>query len=276
MGVGAWLIMAIGPAAALMAYFYWRDRYEPEPLGLLLKVMLFGALSVIPAGIVEVLAGVKPSAPVAVAVMQAFLVIAVTEELVKFSVVRGVVYKHPEFDEPSDGITYAVAASLGFAAVENVLYVLGQKSVAQGISVALVRAVLSVPMHCLTGVVMGYFIGLARFSDSKRREHRLLLLAVVAAVLLHGAFDAMIFSHHPAGTVIEILILWMVALRLVTRAQALSPFKPGAAIASTPPGLNAPQSVSPSDCERVCPRCLRPWPPGATSCPGCHYSPPET
>lgn len=115
--------------------------------------------------------------------LDAFFEAAIPEELCKFAVLMGFAYPHKEFDEPMDGVVYGAAASLGFATLENVLYV-GQG----GVGVAILRAITAVPGHAMGGVIMGYFVGRAKFAPKQRS--RLLLAAIFWPTLLHGLYDA--------------------------------------------------------------------------------------
>src|SRR5712691_3948931 len=123
-----------------------RDKYDREPLRLVLKVYFLSFLFVIPAVFLELPAGLLSIGP-----LSAF-VVGVIEESIKFLFIRWLVFRRPEFNEPYDGILFAVVVSLGFASAENLLYVVGSGSV----TVAIGRAVLSVPAHSLWGVIMGF------------------------------------------------------------------------------------------------------------------------
>lgn len=221
------MVIAVAPAIALMYFFWLKDRYEPEPRNKIVLVMFLGALSVIPAIILETLGsrfadvaeeGVPPLIQLFV---HTFIVIALVEELGKFVVVRLTLYRDPEFDEPYDGIVYCVAASLGFALLENMLYVLSS-----GVGVGILRALLAVPAHALFGVGMGYFVGQARFATSKAVESQLLLIGLAVATVMHGAYDFVLFSARPLLmlTVLPLMVFfWVFGLHLVKKGVALSP-----------------------------------------------------
>ena len=182
--------MALAPALALMFYFYRQDRREPEPRGKVAKVMLWGALCVAPSIWWEMAYG--PSTlpregwPL---IRYAFAVVAFPEELCKLLAIMVSIFRDPEFDEPMDGIVYGVAASLGFAALENVLYVLGK-----GEEVGLVRALLTVPCHAFSGATMGYCLGVTHFSPARARLTGA-LGGLLLATLMHGLFDFCCFHH---------------------------------------------------------------------------------
>ncbi|MEW6280798.1 MAG: PrsW family glutamic-type intramembrane protease [Candidatus Eremiobacterota bacterium] len=265
------LLLAVGPGVALMYYFWLRDRYEREPRDKIVKVMVWGALSVISAVILEMLGeNLFPSPNEELPahfplLLHCFVVIAGAEELGKFVAVYFTIYRDPEFDEPYDGVVYCVAASLGFAIVENVLYVFKG-----GIGIGIMRALLSVPAHALFGVGMGYFVGRARFATSKGAEAALLGVGFLTAVGMHGAYDYVLFSGRPLIilTVFPMMVaFWVVGLWLVRRHVAISPFK------DRPPGLSSPaEPLPPCPSGQLCPRCAAPSVEGARFCGHCGSS----
>jgi len=178
------LIASLAPVLIILFYIYIRDRYEREPLVLLVRALVAGMLIVIPVFFVErflvtrmPLTGQIPSA-----VYNAFLVAGFTEETFKFLALLLLVWKSPSFNEKFDGIVYAVFVSLGFAAVENVLYVSQG-----GTHTAMVRGVTAVPAHALFGVTMGYYLGIARMYEELRKRY--LRRALLLPILLHGIYD---------------------------------------------------------------------------------------
>ena len=184
-------ILAVAPSAVLMWYIWKKDTVEKEPFGLLVKLFGFGALTVISAIVLELgaeaLFGTVLGDGVVYTLVENFIGVALIEELGKYVVLRKVTWKHPEFNYTFDAVVYAVAASLGFATVENIMYVF-----MNGVGTALLRAVISVPGHCAFAVFMGYYYGRARrchaYNDEKGARH-FLRLALLIPVLLHGAFD---------------------------------------------------------------------------------------
>ena len=224
----ALLAIAVAPGALLMYYFYKRDAHEPEPRDKVLKVMGWGAAVSVVAVIVELILMAAfqdmavPGSPLAV-FLNAFIVAALVEEVCKYGVVRGTVYNDPEFDEPYDGIVYCVAASLGFAIIENVLYVAGG-----GFGVGIVRAILSVPAHALFGVFMGYYIGRSKFAPPEGRA-KFHMMGLAVAVVTHGAYDYVLLSGKPmlALTVLPMMgVFWALGLWKVKKLVAESPFAP--------------------------------------------------
>lgn len=214
--------MAVAPAAALLMFVYLRDRYEPEPKRLVAYVFLAGALSILPAVILE--SGLLSLRPGTGVLYQAFVVAGLVEEGVKWLAIWLVGYHSPQFNEPMDGIVYATAAGLGFATVENLLYV-----GAGGVATGLTRAFLAVPGHALFAVAMGYHLGLAKFAPEARRRRWQLAMALVLPVALHGLYDALLLSDSgilPWLVLPLVAALWFSALRQIRLAEAGSPFRP--------------------------------------------------
>ncbi|WP_224250097.1 PrsW family intramembrane metalloprotease [Hyalangium gracile] len=182
---------AVVPSLLLLWYVYARDK-NPEPRGMLLKTFLLGALICIPVvpvamlleGMGQGMAGDMWGS----AFVKGVLGAAIPEELFKFLVLRAYVWRKHHFDEPLDGVVYGATASLGFATLENILYV-GE----HGVGVAVLRAVTAVPGHAFTGVVMGAFLGRARFAEPEQRTG-LLWAGLGAAIFLHGAYDVFLFT----------------------------------------------------------------------------------
>jgi protease PrsW len=226
MGLDTLIGMAVLPGFLLMMYFYKKDIHEPEPVDKVRKVLLWGAAVSALAIAVElplnyVVNETFAEGSMSHAFFMAFLVAATVEELCKYLVVRKTIYDDPEFDEPYDGIVYCVAASLGFAIAENILYVLGG-----GIGVAILRALLSVPAHALFGVFLGYFMGLSKFVEPpKRLRYHLVGLAI--AIFTHGLYDFVLFTGKPMVqlTVFPMMgVFWMLGLWKVKKLVAASPF----------------------------------------------------
>lgn len=251
-------VAAVLPAVLLVWYFQARDTF-PEPPGVLWATFAFGCLSVIPAVILGVTLEqtFQATHALSAAAFEAFVIAALCEEACKLAVLLGYSFRHSAFDEPMDGIVYGATASLGFAALENIMYVLDG-----GFGLAIVRGVLSVPGHAAYGAVMGYYVGRARAD----RERRWVLVGqgLLSAIVLHGLYDLplMLTGHDAAAgpatsparapigaaTMGLLVIVWVVTVvggwvwtvRLVRRLRAEQ--------ADAPPQTTAlPALPSPSD-----------------------------
>lgn len=183
--------LASAPVIIILVYIYFRDKYEREPIGLLIKALLAGAMTVIPVLLVN--SYVEPFKAnftgYAEVAYVAFIVAGFVEELFKFLALFLIIWNNREFNERFDGILYAVFISLGFAWVENIMYVYNY-----GHTTAYMRAFTAIPAHALFGITMGYFFGLAKFM----KKDRLLNFskAIIYPIILHGVYDFILMTRH--------------------------------------------------------------------------------
>jgi RsiW-degrading membrane proteinase PrsW (M82 family) len=190
------IIMALAPIATIVAYIYFKDKYEKEPTKLLVVSFLLGAIvSVIITTIFYIFFNsflpLEDKLSVWEQFKQAFFVVGFSEELSKYLIVLLFAQRHKEFNEPFDGIVYAVMVSMGFAATENIMYVLQH-----GASTALLRAFTAVPAHATFGILMGYFMGMAKFKPNKLFLN---LCGLLLAIVFHGAYDFFLFINFIPG-----------------------------------------------------------------------------
>jgi len=208
-------IIAIAPGLALALAIYFTDRYDREPLGLLVKVFIFGALSVIPTALVErILSSFNVFGGVLSAAYTAFIVAGLTEEFFKRGVVLRTAYFHRAFDEKLDGIIYAVFSALGFATIENIMYVVFRFSANP--TVGLYRGVLSVPAHMLFGVTMGYYLSLSKFALNEEIRKNYLRKALTVPLIFHGIFNFILMSKIPVLMILFlpfVAFLWAINLK---------------------------------------------------------------
>ncbi len=201
--------LSVLPVIVLMIYIYRQDKYQKEPILSLFKAFFGGILAI---SLDIVIVGAINRIWVSNTVFySAFMEAGIPEELSKFIMFMALIWWDKNFDEYFDGIVYASFIGLGFACVENIMYVFSAsaESFQSGIGTGVVRALLSVPGHFLFGVVMGYFLSLAKFKKENRFVY--LLSGLLLAMLAHGLFDwmLMISSVLPViGGVIYIVFLW--------------------------------------------------------------------
>lgn len=187
--------LALIPVAGLLAFIYFRDKKEKEPAGLLAGLFLAGMATIVTAIIGEtageaVLGLFFPADSMLKQAIDAVFVVGVAEEAGKFLVLWLVTWKNKNFNYSYDAIVYAVFVSLGFAAVENVVYVFDN-----GAGTAIGRMLSAVPGHACFAVVMGFFYSKAKYaslSNDKTGCARNLLLAVCVPIAIHGIYDAIL------------------------------------------------------------------------------------
>jgi len=221
----ALILISVLPVVLIVYYIIKRDKYEPEPFKLIAKSFLYGMIAVAPIIIVELILqkmGGRNSNNLSAAFYNGFIVAALTEELFKYFAVMLAVWKNPEFNEKFDGIVYAVAVSLGFALVENIMYVFQN-----GFGVGVTRMFTAIPGHATFGIIMGYFLGLAKFS---KNPGILKFLAILFPILAHGFYDFLLMSNEQLLVTIFfpfIIFLFFVSFKLMKTHSDNSRFKNG-------------------------------------------------
>ncbi len=178
------IVLSLAPVFIIAGYIYFRDKYEREPIRLLLLSLFFGALTVIPVMFVG----------------QFF---------------DGFTSLFAEFNDKLDGIVYAVFISLGFAAVENVLYVLGN-----GYGTGIMRAVTAVPAHAVFGITMGFYFGMAKFYE--KQQYQLKLKALFYPIVLHGIYNFILFTGIGWLTIVFLAFLIYLYFSGLKRIKKLS------------------------------------------------------
>jgi RsiW-degrading membrane proteinase PrsW (M82 family) len=215
--------ISLAPIVLILIYIYKRDKFEKEPMGLLFWSLGAGALITIPVVLIETghSAVVKFENQISAAFYQGFIVAGLTEELFKFLAFFIIVWRNRNFNELFDGIIYAVFISLGFASVENIIYVL-----VHGMGVGVLRAFTAVPAHALFGITMGFYFGLARFNPEKFRKY--LWLAILVPIILHGFYDFFLMSQNVLLLLLFIpfiVFLWIGGFKKMKKHSANSVFK---------------------------------------------------
>jgi protease PrsW len=209
------LALAIAPGIAICIYIYFKDKYNKEPIGLLLFSFILGILSIIPAILMELPFGKLQQQPEGQSSLNlaiyAFLVVGFSEEICKYIMVRFFAFKRKAFDDPFDGIVYTVMVGMGFATLENIGYVYQH-----GLLTGIVRMFLSVPAHATFAVLMGYHIGLAKFDPEHKTRH--LFYAILWPVVFHGTFDFFLFKGNTLLHVAGALGSFFIAIKLSRRA----------------------------------------------------------
>lgn len=220
--------IALAPGVAIMLYIYLKDKHEREPLSLLLVSFIYGIFSTLitlsisfPIDLLIVLR----KDDLVDQVYDAFLKVALVEEFSKFIFVRFILYRNKNFNEPFDGIVYAVMVSMGFATLENLIYVFQY-----GLETGILRMFTAVPAHATFGVMMGYFLGKGKFIHKRQVYYG--LIALLTATLFHGAYDYFWFIAQVTGVwtgiwvcaIISLVIGLVLSRKAIRLHQQASPF----------------------------------------------------
>ncbi len=201
--MNTWLTVGIAvlPAVILLIFIYFQDKHEKEPVGLLLGIFGLGVLSAIPAILAElvmtkIIDVTFGGTFLLYHMVTAFFGVAVIEEGVKFLAAYLLTWRNKHFNYKFDGIVYCLFGSMGFAAIENVLYLFRTESnlvLGMGIS----RGLLAIPAHAMCAIFMGYYYGNAKFAKSygdRSKCRKLLITGFLTACCLHGFYDFCIMT----------------------------------------------------------------------------------
>ena len=216
------LFLALLPGIIIIIYIFTKDKVEHEPWSLIFKLLIFGAISCIPAMFLEMFISVNlpdlPAGSVGYAVCNAFIVAALCEETCKYVLLRLGSWRNKHFDYRFDGIVYGVSVAVGFALLENVLYVMDG-----GLEVALMRGVMAVPLHAFCGVFMGIYYGAAKrysIEGQHSKAHLETLKALLVPMLIHGIYDSLAFMGTYAASILLlafVVFMYIVAAKRVNK-----------------------------------------------------------
>lgn len=210
------LSVAIAPGLALFSYFYLRNQISSEPSKTLFHTFLYGAILTFPILFIQHVFEFENI--IQSLFLRNVLFTSVLEEFFKWLILVMLIYKHVEFDNPYDGILYGASVSLGFATVENILYLF-----TYGVHTAFIRALLPVSSHAIFGVVMGYYLGRAKFAtDNSSRT--LLFVALIVPIGLHIIYNGILAIQEIwiYFMIPFMLFLWWLFLAKVKKAHMLT------------------------------------------------------
>lgn len=209
------LLPALLPVFLVFRKIYSLDKVEREPLGFVLKVLIMGAVFSVPCAFIEqVMEGILQSiydvSTIKYAWMEYTFGVALVEELSKYLVLMISVWSNDNFDYRYDGIVYGTTASLGFAALENVLYVMNF-----GTGISFGRAIFSIPGHATFGVFMGYYLSRGKHLYLNRNlfgTRFFQILALIVPMLIHGAYDFLLSEQVVAAGYNYIFFIFVIIL----------------------------------------------------------------
>ena len=212
------LLPALLPVVLIIWYVYSQDKKEREPVGMVLKVLIWGALfSLIDIPVERLLQGViqtyYPGETVEYELAENFFGVACVEEFTKWLVLYIFVWKSRNFDYKFDGIVYAVASALGFAGLENIIYVCNY-----GTSVAFSRALFAIPGHASFGILMGYFLSRAKHFELDGNgflSTLCMLLCLVCPICVHGAYDFLLSPAAEAQSFSAYFLVLVIVIDIV-------------------------------------------------------------
>lgn len=226
-----YIALGAAPGIAICLFIFYKDIYNREPKFNLILSFILGCLAIFPAIWFETFFGATNDGTVMGTAIYTYAVVAFSEEFSKFLGLRLYSYSRPSFDDPFDGIVYGVMVSMGFATLENVLYVLKYAQLGQGWQIGIQRMFLSVPAHATFGIIMGSFVGKSKFNKPKRVL--LMIAGLLGAIFFHGTFDFFLFvgqtgvvdtetgSALLVGGAITSFIVALVLSRKLIKAQRL-------------------------------------------------------
>jgi RsiW-degrading membrane proteinase PrsW (M82 family) len=211
------LALALAPGIAIAVYVYLHDRHEREPLWLLTLSFAYGAFST--------LLTLLFSAPLTLFIsyfhidsipdfVSAYFRVALIEEFSKFILLRFVLYYNRNFNESFDGIVYAIMVGMGFATAENIVYVFQY-----GFTTGILRMFTAIPAHAVFAVLMGYFLGKAKFTHRHTLTYS--VLALLSAAVFHGSYDYFWFISFVPGIWIGAVASLVLTIVLGRKAMRL-------------------------------------------------------
>ncbi len=230
------IFIALLPGIFWLVFYRRKDKEEPEPRILVLKVFFWGMVATLPAVLLELLAELifpySENVNLAQIFWGTFVVVAPVEEFLKYLVIKWRVYQRPEFDQRLDGIIYGTIAGIGFASLENVFAALGSApATSEVVSIIALRFLTATLMHTFATGIVGYYVGRARFNP--QREKALIARGLIIAILIHGAYNFVITLGVSAAIpfIIFILLGGFITLNQLIkylkrrRAQVFGPLK---------------------------------------------------
>ncbi|OUT95915.1 MAG: hypothetical protein CBB92_10865 [Flammeovirgaceae bacterium TMED32] len=239
------LLLSLLPGLIIIIFIFFSDKHEKEPIGLLAISFFFGILTF---GLSyytgDSLAEHYQMEPNNLwdELFFAFIIVAFVEEIFKFSFVRFILYRNHNFNEPFDGIVYTVMVAMGFATIENVIFVMQG-----GVTTGIVIMFSTVPAHATFAVIMGYYLGKAKFNEKKVAldidgdgipdirfntkvfTSLIAIIGFVIATIIHGFYDYFLLTSFMPGIWIMAFISLSIAVLFAQKAMTLhqdaSPFK---------------------------------------------------
>ena len=207
------LILALIPVGCFIGWIYYKDKYEREPPIKLVEYFVFGILVSILAIFIELyLSKLNNFNGILSNIYTAFFVAALTEEGLKSIILIPMLLREKNFNEKLDGIIYSIFLSLGFATIENIIYLMRER-IDLLFSLSITRGLISIPSHIMFAITMGYYISKYKFDKYNKKKY--LYFAVIIPILLHGVFDFILMIGYRWAIivfVVYLIFLWKINL----------------------------------------------------------------
>lgn len=195
------------PIMIIILLIYYKDKYNKEPIRVLLKYFIFGVIiSFIAIYIEKILIDKNIFTQDTDLIYTAFIVAGFTEEMLKGLVLLFLSKKEADYDEKIDGIMYSIFLSLGFATIENIIYI-NTKSSFSIFEIGVIRGIISVPAHIMFATTMGYYLSKYKFEKNKVKKRQSLFLMFLIPILIHGIFDFILLIQYKWTIVLFIIYL---------------------------------------------------------------------
>lgn len=218
-----WITLCVVPSLLIMEYIYIKDRIEKEPTCLLLILFISGIISAIISYLISTtlkmyipfLNNSYTNMNIVQILFKSFVVIALVEELSKWLINYICTWKNKNFDHLYDPIVYATFICLGFATFENILYGFIYKS--YGLMPIVLRGIISVPCHAVFGIIMGYYLGIAKnsiTSNKLKQSKKYKYKSFIIPLILHFIYDLLLINPtkiHYCIFILYIIILYIIA-----------------------------------------------------------------
>ncbi len=213
------LTIACLPVIIILIATYFSKKTNRPPLNMVALTLFYGLIAAIPIIIVELIllvifaigffsTQVSDVARILVlSFFMSFIVAGLTEEVFKFLSIRIHAYNHPSFQSPMDGFIYAISASMGFALIENILYVVRETEISP-LMLALLRGLTAIPLHALCGAFMGYYLGMNKIKGKYSLWHVLLV-----PIFIHGIYNFSVFSLGSfSSTMVSLIVSFCIVI----------------------------------------------------------------
>ena len=207
------LILALIPVGCFIGWIYYKDKYQREPPIKLVEYFVLGILVSILAIFIELyLSKLNNFNGILSNIYTAFFVAALTEEGLKSIILIPMLLREKNFNEKLDGIIYSIFLSLGFATIENIIYLMRER-IDLLFSLSITRGLISIPSHIMFAITMGYYISKYKFDKYNKKKY--LYFAVIIPILLHGVFDFILMIGYRWAIivfVVYLIFLWKINL----------------------------------------------------------------